>query len=126
MTKLMSMAARVSVVFLSVLAFASGTEAGAVLPAGTYDQGRNTMEVKLDGDYRITYREGVVTRVLTGGFALEEGYEVCSSGDKTGNLWTVSNSGTGNCYRASVRGKRLIIDNLGNPSKALGGVWKKR
>ena len=122
--RLLAIGALASVTLFGGLAFASVAEAGEYLPAGEYKNGSQTMRVTSDGEYRIPYvRQG--TKYWRTGFVVHEGHEVCYSGDKNGNLWTVDNVGNGHCYQAAVRGNRVIINNLGS-YKELGGVWTKK
>jgi hypothetical protein len=120
--RLMRMAA---IVLLGAVAFVSVAEAGALFPAGEYKKGSQTLRVSAAGDYEVTYMHEGKPKVWTSGFALHEGFEVCYSGERKGNLWTVSNGGTGQCFQSTVRDQRLIIQSLSN-NGGLGGVWVKK
>ena len=110
----------------SAVAFANVAEAGSLFPEGSYKKGSVTMKVTADGEYRTSYVYNN-TRYWKTGFALDEGFGVCSSDDTSGNLWVIDEDGVGNCYASSVRGNRLIIDKLdSNHSKRLGGIWVKQ
>ncbi len=127
-SRLLAISVLSAVILFGGIAFAERAEAGDYLPAGTYDKSKYTMQVNSDGDYRVTYKDGDTDKVLTSGVALHEGHEACYRGDFQGNLWTVDDSGSGDCAqypRATVRGTRLIIENLGG-YQPLGGVWIKR
>ena len=106
------------------VAFAEQAEAGSVFPEGTYEQDdRIRLQVTSDGDYKIRLIENGYAR--GSGFALKEGTGVCNYGSTKGNLWTVDYSGKGQCYNASVRGNRLIIQSF-TYDDDMGGIWIKQ
>ena len=121
--RLMRMAA---MVLFSAVAFSSMAEAGALFPAGTYQNNEYTLRVSADGTYRITRPMKGETQLYSSGFALHEGAGICTVRESEGNLWAVTTSGTGSCYSAAVRGDYLIIENFGRTVKGLGGVWVKK
>ena len=87
-------------------------------PAGTYTSDDKTLVVSPAGDYEISWDvEGEPQS--RSGFALLD--KACEYGGKEGNLWVISQYGTGYCFQSYVRGNRLIIQQF--EGHMLGGIW---
>ena len=108
---------------LALLIFAAPTIASTKFPAGDYVSmdGNKELSISADGEYEVRYQWKDDSRTSKGQALLDH---TCTTGTgREGNLWVVTSWGDGVCYKSSVTGGKLVIQEW--DSTKLGGIWIK-
>ena len=110
---------------LALLIFAAPTIASTKFPAGDWVSmdGDDELSISADGEYEVRYQwdDEPHPRTSRGQALLDH---TCNTGTgREGNLWVVTDWGKGVCYKSSVTGGKLVIQEW--DSTKLGGIWIK-
>jgi len=109
---------------LALLIFAAPTIAATYFPTGDWVSmdGNKELSIHADGEYEVRYQWNEYTRTSRGqalsGYGCTHGKE-----KREGNLWVVTQGGNGVCYRSTLTGGKLVIQDW--ESTKLGGIWVK-